>query len=53
METGAPAPELARQEKALCGSCGDFICDPATENPSSCPQDCPDLSDFCYVTPAD
>ncbi|WP_158626603.1 hypothetical protein [Corallococcus interemptor] len=37
----------------LCGSCGDFICGPATENPSSCPQDCPDLSDFCYVTPAD
>ncbi|MGE6758219.1 hypothetical protein ACQKGO_09425 [Corallococcus interemptor] len=40
METDAPAPELARQEKALCGSCGDFICDPATENPFNCPQDC-------------
>ncbi|RKG95250.1 hypothetical protein D7X32_39630 [Corallococcus carmarthensis] len=33
------APELARQESALCGYCGDNLCDPATEA-YSCPQDC-------------
>ncbi|RKH92847.1 hypothetical protein D7Y15_43505 [Corallococcus sp. AB030] len=40
VEPETAAPELARQEKALCGSCGDSICDPGTENPFNCPQDC-------------
>ncbi|MHA7633700.1 hypothetical protein [Corallococcus sp. M7] len=40
VETESGAPELARQEKALCGTCGDSICDPGTETAFNCPQDC-------------
>ncbi|WP_158627259.1 MULTISPECIES: hypothetical protein [unclassified Corallococcus] len=36
----------------LCAVCDDSYCDPSAENSYSCPQDCPYLSDFCYVSPA-
>ncbi|WP_147442086.1 hypothetical protein [Corallococcus exercitus] len=36
----AESPELSHQAAGLCGSCGDSVCDPSTENRFNCPQDC-------------